>query len=243
MSKPTRIFEKMKLPESVPRRARSTANSAATFLKQDVAARLREQILLGRLAPGQRIVESFWASRFGVAQISIREAINLLIAEGFVSKATGRSARVIQFSHDDVRMIYEVRGVLEGLAARLAAERKADLAQLEDALSAMRRAIRAGSTRELLNADLEFHLELCRLSGNDVLFQHAKSLLIPLFAFASMRVASMREAGKAWQKDLARHKLILDVIREGDPTAAESVIRAALKQFGDRAHAIWDTTA
>ena len=224
------------------RKAIPKPDSASTFLKQDVAARLREQILRGHLKPGQRIVESFWASRFGVAQISVREAINLLIADGFVSKATGRSARVIQFSHQDVQQIYEVRAMLEGLAARLAADLKADLTPLERAIAAMRKAIQKGSARELLSADLEFHLELCRLGGNEVLFRHAKSLLVPLFAFVSMRVAGSREGAKAWHSDLSRHQLILDVIAEGDAVAAESVVRAALKQFGYRAQAIWDTT-
>ena len=224
------------------RKLKPKTKSVSKFLKQDIAARLREQILQGHLEPGQRIVESFWASRFGVAQISVREAINLLMADGFVSKATGRSARVIQFSHEDIREIYEVRGTLEGLAARLAAERKADLAPLEKAFGLMRKAIQKASARELLSADLEFHLELCRLGGNQVLVQHASSLLVPLFAFVSMRLAASREKARAWHSDLARHKLILDVIGEGDAAAAESVVRAALKQFGRRAHAIWDTT-
>lgn len=226
---------------NVTGKTRSDPSAASKFLKQDLAGRLREQILRGHLAPGQRIVESFWASRFGVAQISIREAINLLIAEGFVSKSTGRSARVIQLSHEDIHEIYEVRGSLEGLAARLAAERKADLTQLENAIVAMRKAIQKSSMHDLINADLEFHLELCSLSGNRVLLLHAKSMLVPLFAFVSMRAATMREGARAWHTDLARHKLILDVIREGDPVAAEFVVRAALRRFGERAYAIWDT--
>lgn len=74
-----------------------------------------------------RIVEGTWARKFGVAQGSIREAINMLAQDGFVTKAAGRSARVVSFSEHDVLQIFEVRGVLEGLAARLAAQRACDV--------------------------------------------------------------------------------------------------------------------
>jgi DNA-binding GntR family transcriptional regulator len=49
------------------------------LIKQNLAAKLKEEIIQGRLAPGQRIVEGLWAKKFGVAQTSVREAINLLL--------------------------------------------------------------------------------------------------------------------------------------------------------------------
>jgi DNA-binding GntR family transcriptional regulator len=61
----------------------------------------------GTLKPGEKIVERRWADTFGVSQTSIREAINLLATDGFVTKALGRSARVINLSAEDVRQIYE----------------------------------------------------------------------------------------------------------------------------------------
>src|ERR1035438_9832846 len=104
---------------------------SSLLIKQTLAERLREEIIHGRLAPGQRIIEGGWARRFGVAQTSVREAINLLIAEGFVTKASGRSARVTCYSEGDIAQIYELRGALEGLAARLAAQSKVDLTPLD----------------------------------------------------------------------------------------------------------------
>ena len=88
------------------------------LVKHDLAERLRKEILSGVLQPGMRIVEDKWASKFGVAQGSIREAINLLAQAGFVSKASGRSARVIHLSEDDVLHIYQVRGAIEGQIGR-----------------------------------------------------------------------------------------------------------------------------
>ena len=228
--------------KSKRRGVRAQNAGAAVFLKDSLAERLRDQIMQGRLTPGTRIVESYWAQQFGVAQISVREAINLLIADGFVTKATGRSARVVHFSQEDVAQIYELRAALEGLAAGLAARKKVDLSRLRSAIADMRRAVGQGKTRELLSADLEFHLELCRLGGNQQLLAHARSLLLPLFAFISMRAAQVRADAHAWQEDLVRHERILDVILAGDPLAAEFSVRAVLRQFAERAHDIWVDT-
>src|SRR3981189_1893828 len=106
------------------------AHSALTgngFVKHDLADRLRTEIMNGSLPRGVRIVEGKWAQKFGVAQGSIREAINILALEGFVNKESGRSARVVHLTEKDVAQLYELRGALEGLAARLSVEKGAPL--------------------------------------------------------------------------------------------------------------------
>jgi len=225
----------------MPRKAKVTTAKGIEFLKQTLAEKLREQIIQGHLAPGQRIVEAFWAQRFGVAQTSVREAINLLIADGFVTKASGRSARVTNYSAEDVAQVYELRGALEGLAARLATERRADLTRLRESVDAMEKAIRHGQIRRLLEADLDFHLRLCELSGNRTLFTQARGLLVPLFAFVAMRAARARQQAGAWEADLVRHSRMVDVIGEGDAAAAEFLVRATLIRFAQRAGEIWET--
>jgi DNA-binding GntR family transcriptional regulator len=212
---------------------------ASPLVKHTLATQLREEIMQGHLAPGQRIVEGYWARRFGVAQTSVREAINLLIAEGFVTKASGRSARVTSYSDADIAQIYELRGALEGLAARLAVERKSDLRPLEATLKEMRATTKRGDIRKLIEADLKFHLSLCELCGNRFLYSQMRTLLVPLFAFVSMRVIQSHQTAQAWASDLERHKRMLELIREGDPCAAEFAVRATMQQFGARAYAIW----
>jgi DNA-binding GntR family transcriptional regulator len=217
----------------------SLHEESSPLVKQSLAAKLREEIIQGNLAPGQRIIEGHWARKFGVAQTSVREAINLLIGEGFVTKASGRSARVTSYSEADIAQIYELRGALEGFAARLATQRRVDLAPLQDALTEMRRATRDGDVRRLIEADLRFHLCLCGLSGNHFLHAQIRTLLVPLFAFVSMRVVQIHQTAKAWESDLDRHKRVIELIREGDPAAAEFTVRATLQQFAVRAHGIW----
>jgi len=218
----------------------NTAQSDASLLvKQSLAAKLREEIIEGHLAPGQRIVEGHWARKFGVAQTSVREAINLLINEGFATKASGRSARVTSYSEKDIAQIYELRGALEGLAARLTAQHQPDLEPLEGALTELRKATKGGDIRKLIEADLHFHLRLCELCGNRFLYAQIRTLIVPLFAFVAMRVVQSHQTAQAWESDLERHKRIIELIREGDPLAAEFAVRAAMQQFATRAYEIW----
>jgi DNA-binding transcriptional regulator YhcF (GntR family) len=104
--------------------AQEAAPETRGLLKENIAARLREEILAGRLVPGEKIVEGRFARQYGVAQVSIREALNILTTEGFVTKGHGRSARVLKLGDADITHIYEIRGALEGLAARMIVERK-----------------------------------------------------------------------------------------------------------------------
>jgi DNA-binding GntR family transcriptional regulator len=76
----------------------------------------------------------------------VREAINLLIGEGFATKASGRSARVTCYSEDDLAQLYELRGALEGLAARLVVLRQPNLTPLETALQEMLIATKQGNS-------------------------------------------------------------------------------------------------
>jgi len=132
--------------------------ASSSLVKSSLAKRLRDEISSGTLPPGTRIIEGTWGRKLGVAQGSIREAINLLAQEGFVTKVSGRSARVVSLNEQDVLQLYELRGAVEGLAARLAAARHADIAKLQEAVDAMRRASKKNRTADLVDADRSFIL-------------------------------------------------------------------------------------
>ena len=155
-----------------------TVAAGEPLVKNALADRLRAEIVSGTLKPGSRIVEGTWGRKFGAAQGSIREAINILAQDGFVTKEAGRSARVVNLSEDDVLRLYELRSALEGLAGRLAAENKADTEKLQEAVDGMRQAVKRGRAPELLDADLAFHLELCRLSQNSFLVEQDRKSVV-----------------------------------------------------------------
>lgn len=215
-------------------------DASGVLIKDTVADRLRAEIASGALRPGVRIVEGAWARKFGVAQASIREAINLLAQEGFVTKASGRSARVVNLTEQDVLQIYELRGALEGLAARLLATRSHDVGPLEQALDMMRRASKERRPAGLIDADLKFHLELCRLSNNPYVFDHARKLLLPVFAFVRIRVLSSGQDISVWGKDFEAHQRIVDLIREGQGEVAEAYVHHIMARFASTAYDNWE---
>jgi len=218
----------------------ATRNASVALVKDTVADRLRAEIASGALRPGIRIIEGAWARKIGVAQASIREAINLLAQEGFVTKASGRSARVVSLTRQDVLQIYEIRGALEGLAARLLAARPHDAQPLEEALEEMRRAAKHRRPGELIDADLKFHLELCRLSNNSYLFDHARKALLPLFAFVRIRVISSGQNTAVWSKDFEAHQRIVDLVKEGQGEVAEAYVHRMTARFALTAYDNWE---
>jgi DNA-binding GntR family transcriptional regulator len=203
----------------------STEAPQISLLKENLAAALRQAILDGRLAPGDRVVEGRWAREFGAAQASVREAINLLIADGFLIKDAGRSARVVVYREKDIVDIYEVRAAIEGLAAQLACSNGADLSHMEAALDVMSSAVEKRAMKALIQSDLEFHLALMQASGNPLLADLGRKLLFPLFAFIQMKVLKSRQGPEAWLADLEYHRLILQVIRECNPALANEFVQ------------------
>lgn len=219
------------------------AHSALTgngLVKHDLADRLRTEIMNGSLPRGVRIVEGKWAKKFGVAQGSIREAINILALEGFVNKESGRSARVVHLTEKDVAQLYELRGTLEGLAARLAAQVRPDLSKIQFAVDSMRHAANEGNCEALLQHDLHFHLGLCELSGNPFIVEQSRRLLVPFFAFVRMRVAASGQTTSPWDKDLEAHQRIIDLVREAEGEVAEQYVKKAMARFAKTAYDNWE---
>ena len=215
------------------------SKSSPGLLKETLAARLREEILSGGLAPGQPVVETQWAPRLKVAQASVREAIHILVSEGFLVKQPGRSARVTKFSAADVADLYEVRAALEGLAARLTAERRAEVSELERAIEQMSAAARRRDVQGVVEQDLRFHLQLCEQSGNRFLVQHAHQVLVPLFAFTLIRAGGKPSATQAWADSVGVHHLLVDAVRSGDPMYAEQTAVHVVRSFSRVARDGW----
>src|ERR1700761_9279473 len=209
------------------------------LVKKTLAEKLLAEIMNGSLSPGERIIEVRWAQRFGVAQGTIREAINLLERDGFVTKEGGRSARVINLAEKDVVHLYQMRSAVEGLAASLAAQTQPDFSNLQSIVDGMRRAAKARSAPNMLDWDLKFHLELCNLSGNKHLVDYAQRILTPFFAFVRLRMISGGRGTSVWDKDLESHQRIVDLLREGDGEMAEQYVKKAMVRFAKTAYDNW----
>ena len=213
--------------------------SSRDLRKHEIAEQLLAEIVGGTLSPGEQISERIWGARFGVAQASIREAINILAHDGFVTKESGRSARVVNLSEEDVFQLYQVRAGLEGMAGYLAASIGADVTTLQSIVLEMRDASANQDSKRLTDCDLRFHLELCKISGNSHLFNYAQKILQPFFAFVRMRVSVSGQGTSAWGQDVDVHQRIVDLILDREGELVEHYVKKAMVRFASTALKNW----
>ncbi|MBL6454042.1 GntR family transcriptional regulator [Belnapia sp. T6] len=178
---------------------------------------LREAILTGRLAPGERLIEERLSADLGMSRVPIREAIKQLLAEGLAVPIEGaRGVQVATPSADFVAELIEVRAVLEGLNARLAARNCAPgvLIQIQALLERGAALTQAGPPEELAALNGTYHRLLDEAGTNRAL----RELMRPLRERTELvfRRNSAERAGPDWQE----HALILTAIAEGDEELA-----------------------
>ena len=128
-------------------------------LRDVVFKTLREAILKGNLAPGERLMEIQLANQLGVSRTPIREAIRKLELEGLVIMIPRRGAEVARITEKDLKDVLEVRTSLEELAISLACERISDVSveALKEALKNFEAAINGGDVTKIAESDVAFH--------------------------------------------------------------------------------------
>ncbi|GAA3399036.1 GntR family transcriptional regulator [Streptomyces roseoviridis] len=151
---------------------------AGGWLRDRVCEGLRDRIITGRLRPGDRLVERDVAEDFGVSRVPVREAIRILIGEGFLQAVSQRRIVVREMSRQDVENLFDMREALEVLAVRRAAERRtpAELSTLARLLDEARAATGAGGPERLSRANAAFHAQIVRMSRNELLVTSLESL-------------------------------------------------------------------
>lgn len=204
-------------------------NADLLLVKDNLAAYFRQEIIRGQLAPGEKIVEIKYAKQLKLSQTSVREAINILLAEGFVQKGSGRTAQVTRLSDEDITHSYELRAVLEGYCARIVAQKKVDLSELEQTLSDMRSAADCLNINAFYERDLQFHLLLAEMTGNGMLVQTLRRIIVPLFAFVVIH--TVRTQKGQWIQSIERHNRIIDALKTHDPVFAERLVTQTIGTF------------
>ena len=138
-------------------------------LRELVCEHIREAIINGVFAPGERLMEIQMADEMGVSRTPVREAIRKLEMEGFVVMIPRRGTYVSNMSIKDINDVYEIRISLDTLAAGLAAERISDeeLEELQRLLVKVGNAIEENDMAKVVEADIEFHDVLYKASRNE----------------------------------------------------------------------------
>jgi DNA-binding GntR family transcriptional regulator len=189
-------------------------------LRERALESVRAAILSGQYRPGDHLGEVELASSLGVSRGTVREALRHLQQEGLVTAGNRGMLRVNSLNAAEVRELFQVRAALEGLAVReIIASARRDVA-----VGALRAALErltddAGDFPARIDADLAFHLELCRLAGNSMLVEAWQRLE------SRMRVAILN--GAAWQAPMMardRHAPIVDAIEQADVETALQIV-------------------
>jgi DNA-binding GntR family transcriptional regulator len=191
-------------------------------MKERIADQLRRQIIEGKLAPGTVLRQEHLARQLRVSRTPLREALIALENEGFIVIAPSGAASVVALDTRDAREIMDIREMVDGLAARLLAERGLT-EELDLALTAMAKEMRATARDKhrylVLNAD--FHVKIVEATG------HARlQFFIPLVRMSSEVIYTrLQNQRRRLSVSADEHTRVLAAIRSGDGEAAERLAR------------------
>jgi DNA-binding GntR family transcriptional regulator len=187
-----------------------------------------ESIADGTLLPGQRIRQAELADTLGVSRQPVSHALHLLKRQGLVEEFGRKGLRVVPLDPCRVMQLYQVREVVDGLAARLAAQRSGSADRAE--IDSLKRQLDAGSVFDattpipvLVRADTDFHRGLYRLSGNPAIEEMTAPLWPHLMRSMAMVLREPDYAARVWQQE---HAAILRHILAGNPVQAEAAARS-----------------
>jgi DNA-binding GntR family transcriptional regulator len=183
----------------------------------------------GRYAPGQRLVEAEITQELGVSRGPLREAFRRLAADGILEIQAHRGAAVRRHSRTELAELFRVREVLEGLAARLAAERIDAPGVREKVLSMLKHIHKAGphfDVEDHMEDNEIFHRTIFELSGNRFLQRVMTPLQMPTYRAAFFRL--LKSANQ--KRSLDQHIAIVEAIIAGKPDRAEAAMRKHVRE-------------
>lgn len=195
---------------------------------------IRDAILTRRLAPGSRLSVPEIARQLDISRSPVREAVARIEYEGLAQSVSHRGAVVVEIDLDELIGIYDLREVLEGLAARLAT-RAADstlLKELEQNWQAHHDAVESGDVERHMELDAAFHGHIRDAGGNLRLSDNLRRLQGQIRVAMTTTVA--RRGGM--HAALSEHRALIDAIRGGDPAEAENVARDHITRLRESLH-------
>ncbi len=204
-----------------------TVTAAATPIRemsqgQDAYQRLIAEIRAGVLRPGDRLTETELAARLGISRTPVREAIRALETDGLVVHVARVGASIRRLGYAEVTELYEMRMVLEGTAARLAARMASDLELAElDAIAGDMALARSDEAR-LAQLNRQFHGTLLNAARNRFLSDAVAGLEKTLLIIGP----STMEDGARAEEAQTEHETILAALHARDGETAETLMRA-----------------
>lgn len=198
-----------------------------TRLVDEVAQVLRERIYAGELLPGQSLRQVQLAEALQISRTPLREALRMLEQEGLLTTDPVRGVRVVQADSARLLEAYEVREVIDALAARLAAERAAARAGavLRPLIAAQRKALKPWSPGRYTQGNVEFHAAIIELAGNEFLRAQLPIVRLTSQVFTPQALLQRERVDTA----IAEHAALAAAIEAGRAAEAEKLARTHIR--------------
>ena len=195
-------------------------------LRDVVFNTLRQAIITGEFAPGERLMEISLANRLGVSRTPVREAIRKLELEGLVIMIPRKGAQVAKITEKNLRDVIEIRTVLEEFATVLACERI-----IQDGISELRQAhedfvlaVEKGDLLDIVDKDEIFHNTIFGATNNDRLITIINNLREQFYRYRMEYVKDIRQRSNLVEE----HRKLLDAISNRDSVRAKELMRTHL---------------
>lgn len=196
-------------------------------LRDVVFHTLRDAILKGEIAPGERLMELHLAKKLGVSRTPIREAIRMLEQEGLAITIPRKGAQVAKMSEKDLMDVLEIRDALDELAAARACEHMSSemFGELEEAMNGFEEAIREGDVRTIVEADEAFHNVIYRSADNPRLMTIIHNLKEQMYRY---RYEYIKDEA-VYDTLVDEHRAIVDGLKRGDREYVQKMMHTHLK--------------
>jgi DNA-binding GntR family transcriptional regulator len=191
-------------------------------LHEQVANRLRQMLVEGRIAPGAKLNERELCEVLEVSRTPLREAIKMLAAEGLVELLPNRGAIAVELTEQDIRQTFELMAGLEGFSGELAAQRITD-AELAE-IRAMHFEMMAAFTRR----DLSNYYRLNALIHEAINSAAKNPVLSATYERINARLQALRfrsnQDEEKWQTAMREHEKMIEALAARDPVAMRAVL-------------------
>ncbi|MGM0664385.1 MAG: GntR family transcriptional regulator [Thermodesulfobacteriota bacterium] len=196
-------------------------------LHQEVADQIRGMIRGGDLVCGQKINERALCETMGVSRTPVRESLRLLHSEGLIELVPHKGAYVSKPRIEEIKDMFEVMGMLEGMCARLAVQRigERDILRIESLHGKLERHYADQNRERYLEVNHELHVLLQELSGNKSLQDVINGLRQKILLYRHRQLYHKNR----FEQSMTEHRKILDAFRLRDPERAENAMKKHLK--------------
>jgi DNA-binding GntR family transcriptional regulator len=196
---------------------------ALPSLRDQIAERLRNAIVLGELKPGTRLIERELCSQMGVSRTSLREAFRPLENEGLITVVPNRGPEVARVSAETVAAIYEVRSALEGLAARLFVRKATEEHRkaIRTCYASLEKVSGKDAPRDYLALKEKFYTILLQGSGNEIA---GEVLGVLLRRVSQMRSVSLANTDRSETSKKELKKLVTALLERNEDAAYKACV-------------------